>query len=412
MTTNRESDLPLIPALPPLERAEGPVATPAARPLDIPEETIGSPVEPEHELCDRSDCELCASPVDGLVQTAATARSLDEVLALIRLLEQTPDGEEAAGEAVRTAAVERPVDEVAELVARLSEPPQPVERADQAIHAAAARRPISEISHLMALLHRPPHDQHAGEEAVHAAATGLTVEELVELISRLQAERTTTAEPVPDSAAGTTDARGVFSESEGRPTDSAHEAPTPAFTADLRYAEGVPVDTAPERSPRPAPPRKQSASPQEPRVAHAATSPSLWLRWVTAAVLLLCGAAHFPLQLDESSTTEVALAVGVSGLCVLLAAGMLLRLVVPVLALGVLYTGLLAAAHLVIAKTSSSTLATVLDGGGVLAPLSAVLAALVCLLALSITLTRDRTSNDESNRSTTRTAVPSRRDRA
>ncbi|MEI7033363.1 hypothetical protein [Streptomyces pratensis] len=374
---------------------------------------IGTAIEPEHEACDNPGWEACATPVDGLVQTAATARSLDEVLALIRLLEQTPDGEYAAGQAVCTAAVERPVDDVAELVARLSEPPQPVDRADQAIHAAAARRPISDISHLMALLHRPPHDQHAGEEAVHAAATGLTVEELVELISRLQAERTATAEPVPNSAAGPTDARGASPESAGRPAGYAHKVRTPAFTADdPRYAKGAPVDTAPERSPRPAPARKQSPSPQEPGGARAGTSPSPWLRWVTAAVLVLCGAAHFPLHPDELSTSAVALSAGVSGLCVLLAVGMLLRLMVPVLALGVLYTGLLAAAHLVIAKTSSSMLATVLDGGGVLAPLSAVLAALVCLLALSITLTRDRASNDECNRSTSRTAAPSRRGRA
>ncbi|XQE83044.1 hypothetical protein ACN24L_34105 [Streptomyces microflavus] len=68
---------------------------------------------------------------------------------------------------------------------------------------------------------------------------------------------------------------------------------------------------------------------------------------------------------------------------VALVAGMLLRTVVPVLALGVVFAGLLAAAHLVLAKTSPSTPATALDGGGVLAALSAVLAALVCLLALS-----------------------------
>ncbi|MFJ3439120.1 hypothetical protein ACIPMU_37015 [Streptomyces cyaneofuscatus] len=343
------------------------------------------------------------------MQTAATARSLDEVLDLIRLLEQTPDGEEAAGEAVRTAAVERPVDDVAELVARLSEPPQPADRADQAIHAAAARRPISDISQLMALLRRPPHDQHAGEEAVHAAATGLTVEELVELISRLQAERNATQ----NSAVGRAESQEAVSRSEDRPADYTDENHAPAFTDAPRYADSAPADAAPAGAPRPAsaPVRGQSAALRESRNARASMSRSPWLRWATAAALVLCGAAHFPLHPNEMSTTAVALAAGVSGLCVLLAAGMLLRTVVPVLALGVVFTGLLAAAHLVLAETSSSTLASALDGGDVLAALSAVLAALVCLLVLSITHTRDRASTEEFRRSTTRASAPSRRDR-
>ncbi|NEB68105.1 hypothetical protein G3I39_13760, partial [Streptomyces fulvissimus] len=64
-----------------------------------------------------------AGPVDGLVRTAVTTRSVPEIVDLIRLLEQSPSGAEAAEEILRTAAVERPVDDVSDLVALLSRPP-------------------------------------------------------------------------------------------------------------------------------------------------------------------------------------------------------------------------------------------------------------------------------------------------
>ncbi|MFJ8405703.1 hypothetical protein ACIQ9K_35235 [Streptomyces microflavus] len=116
---------------------------------------------------------------------------------------------------------------------------------------------------------------------------------------------------------------------------------------------------------------------------------------VTAAALVLCGAAHFPLHPSELTTTGLALSAGTAGLCLLLALGMLLRNAVPAMALGTLFTGLLAAVHVIIPETSSATLAPALHTGGVLATLSAVLAALVCLLALCVTLTlaRNRTSD-------------------
>ncbi|MFF7253684.1 hypothetical protein [Streptomyces microflavus] len=321
------------------------------------------------------------------MHTAATARSLDEVLELVRLLEQVPEGDEAAGETVRTAAVERPVDDVAELVARLSEPPQPVDRADQAIHAAAALRPISDISHLMALLHRPPHDQHAGEEAVHAAATGLTVEELAELISRLQADRAATPLATPHPDADTSSAGEMATEAErGTPGVIVQESEASQDTAHQRAAT---PGHGPGQSSRPVSARRPSPPLQTPDT-RPSRSPSPWLRVVTAAALVLCGAAHFPLHPSELTTTGLALSAGTSGLCLLLALVMLLRNAVPAMALGTLFTGGLAAAHVVIPKTSSATLAPALHNGGVLATLSAVLAALVCLLAFSVTLTLTR----------------------
>ncbi|WP_162602933.1 hypothetical protein [Streptomyces sp. CS090A] len=333
------------------------------------------------------------------MHTAATARSLDEVLELVKLLEQAPDGDEAAGETVRTAAVERPVDDVAELVARLSEPPQPADRADQAIHAAAALRPISDISHLMALLHRPPHDQHAGEEAVHAAATGLTVEELAELISRLQAERALTAPATPHEPPDAPSAESMASGAESRtPGNSVHES-EPRDTA---HQWAAAPGHGPIQSSRPA---RRPSPPLQTQETRPGRSPSPWLRMVTAAALVLCGAAHFPLHPSELTTTGLTLSAGTAGLCLLLALGMLLRNAVPAMALGILFTGLLAAVHVIIPGSSSATLAPALHTGGVLATLSAVLAALVCLLALCVTLTlaRNRASDQVIARMNTRT---------
>ncbi|MDJ1645372.1 hypothetical protein [Streptomyces pakalii] len=340
--------------------------------------------DPERETSESSDF---ADPVDGLVHTAATARSLDEVLELVRLLEQAPEGDEAAGETVHTAAVERPVDDVAELVARLSEPPQPADRADQAIHAAAALRPISDISHLMALLHRPPHDPHTGEQAVHAAVTGLTVEELAELISRLQTERAVTTPATPHQPQDAPPTEGMASEAESRaPGDLVHK-PGPQHTAHQWTAA---PGHGPVQSSRPA---RRPSLPLQTSDAPPSRSPSPWLRMVTAAALVLCGAAHFPLHPSELTTTGLALSAGTAGLCLLLALGVLLRNAVPAMALGTLFTGLLAAAHVIIPKTSSATLAPALHTGGVFATLSAVLAALICLLALCVTLARKQASD-------------------
>ncbi|MFJ9622951.1 hypothetical protein [Streptomyces sp. NPDC101181] len=368
-------------------------AVDAARPAD------GADDASEHDPCDRPDCTICADPVDGLVHTAATTRSLDEVLALIRLLEQTPEGDEAAGETVRTAAVERPVDDVAELVARLSEPPQPADRADQAIHAAAASRPISDISELMSLLHRPPHDQHAGEEAVHAAATGLTVEELVELIARLRADRAATAPPEPESRTGPADAETARSEHEGPAQE-----PTAPRTEAGRGAANRPASALgsdPVRPPRAAGTRRPPSDRETPERRRSVPN-SPWLRLVSAAVLVLCGVAHFPLHPGDLSTTGLALAAGAAGLGLLLALGMMVRNAVPALAGGVLFGGLLAAAHVIIPKTSSTTLATALHAGGIFATLSAALAGLVCLLVLTIALAsaRDRAPDPEAAPST------------
>ncbi|MFD4986136.1 hypothetical protein [Streptomyces sp. NPDC058374] len=377
--------------------------------FDAPEQEPGAFDAPEQEsgAFDAPDYETGTDPVSGLVRTAVTARSIDEVVDLIRLLEDSPGGAEAAEEVLRAAAVERPVDDVSELVARLSQPPQPVDRADKAIHTAAARRSIGDVSHLVALLHRPPHGPHAGEEAVQAAATGLTVEELAELISQLEAERTAQAEAEPPSAATPTE--GLSEEPTGAPSphggfQGAAQAHGTAAAAAMPTAADVPPPDAPAARPaRPQQPRRRQPSharpslPEIPRDRSATPTGALplWLRWTTAAALLLCGATHFPLQRADLSASAYGLSIGVAALCLLLAAGSLLRQVLPVLIAGILSMGALTAAHLLTPTSGPEALASAMERGGAPATLTAVVAGMVSLLAFTVLLTRDRTRGGE-----------------
>ncbi|MFE1150665.1 hypothetical protein ACFW42_26665 [Streptomyces albidoflavus] len=373
-----------------------PEDAPGARPAGAqPEQDTIAPFEaPERELA--------ARPVDGLVRTAVTTRSVPEIVDLIRLLEQSPSGAEAAEEILRTAAVERPVDDVSDLVALLSRPPQPVERADEAIHLAAAERPIDDVSDLVALLHRPPHDSHAGEEAVHAAATGLTVEELAELIDRLETERVARAEtgatPPPDALP----AEPSEEEPAGSPLpngDSMSTAHTEG-TATVAGTTEAPTMDAPTARPTPSLADGRRRPPSRPRqvpeastgdrqAAPAAALP-LWLRWTTVAALLLCGVTHFPFQRTGLPASAYGLAVGIAVLCLLLAAGTLLRRVLPVLIADILLMGSLTAAHLLAPATGPQALTSALEPGGTPAVLPAAVAGVLSLLALTLLLTRGR----------------------
>ncbi|MGW9615646.1 hypothetical protein ACWGUP_10405 [Streptomyces diastaticus] len=344
-----------------------------------------------------------AGPVDGLVRTAVTTRSVPEIVDLIRLLEQSPSGAEAAEEILRTAAVERPVDDVSDLVALLSRPPQPVERADEAIHLAAAQRPIGDVSHLVALLHRPPHDSHAGEEAVHAAATGLNVEELAELIDRLETEHPAPAEdaspharslPTDSPAEEPTDARspGDGSVRDARTDDTGTTtAPATPATPTMDGPTARPATGRRHQSYRPR--QAPHATSRERRTAPAPALPH-WLRWTTVAALLLCAATHFPLQRPGLSAGAYGLAAGIAALCLLLAAGMFLRRLLPVLIAGITLMGSLTAAHLLTPATGPQALTSALAPGGTPAVLPAAVAGVLSLLALTLLLTRNRSRDD------------------
>ncbi|WP_440572851.1 hypothetical protein [Streptomyces sp. KR2] len=377
-------------------------STAHATPEDAPG-TRQTSARPEQDTVssEAPEREPAARPVDGLVRTAVTTRSVPEIVDLIRLLEQSPSGVEAAEEILRTAAVERPVDDVSDLVALLSQPPQPVERADEAIHLAAAERPIDDVSDLVALLHRPPHDSHAGEEAVHAAATGLTVEELAQLIDRLETERVADAETETTPPSAALPAEPSQEEPTGFPLpdgDSASTAHT-VGTATVAATTEAPTMHAPTTRPTPslADGRRPSSRPRQApeataqdRQATPAAALPLWLRWTTVAALLLCGVTHFPFQPTGLPASAYGLAVGIAVLCLLLAAGTLLRRVLPVLVADILLMGSLTAAHLLAPATGPQALTSALEPGGTPAVLPAAVAGVLSLLALTLLLTRGR----------------------
>ncbi len=77
-------------------------------------------------------------PIRTLLWTAATYRPLDEVAALVSLLNRTGAVPSPGDEALRAAAVARPLDEVRQLVALLNEHPHEVDEAGTTLRAAAS----------------------------------------------------------------------------------------------------------------------------------------------------------------------------------------------------------------------------------------------------------------------------------
>ncbi|MFF3379063.1 hypothetical protein ACFYXF_39660 [Streptomyces sp. NPDC002680] len=278
---------------------------------------------------------------DELVRTAVVARPLDDVVQLVTLLEQSPDGLPIAASVLRVAAVARSVEDVSRLVELLGPPQRGVDRMDEAIRTAAEQRPVAEVGRLVALLHAAPHAAHAKAQALHAAATGRPVEDLVQLIGRF------------DEAQGGGEVHGRDRESAATPT------PVPA-----------PAHTAPHGQEQPA---------------------RLWLRRAAAVLVLLCGAAHFPLDWVDAPKHGLAASLGISALCLLAGTALWFSRSSVVAAAAVLIAGALAAAQLLGVHADSATLAYVRQAGGAATPLPALaacLATLAALTALAVSLAR------------------------
>ncbi|MFE3032043.1 hypothetical protein ACFXKY_10355 [Streptomyces canus] len=251
--------------------------------------TAAHPNEPAIPM-DRS----YGDPVGDLVRAAVADRPLEDVVHLITLLEQSPEYAQATVAALRAVGVDRSVEDVTRLVSLLTRPPRDADSADEAIRAAAASRPVEDVTRLVALLNRSELRPHCGQEAVRAAATGRPVEELVELIGRLATE----------------------------------EPPQPLFEEHELYdEEGRPEAEMPGADAYPAPP------PHPPASGPLRRAPA-WPGRIAALALLVCGVACFPAHRDGASMQVYGFALGVSLLCVLLAL-LLVRPVVPVLALAV-----------------------------------------------------------------------------
>ncbi|MFE9765003.1 hypothetical protein ACFYPC_10785 [Streptomyces sp. NPDC005808] len=299
--------------------------------------------------------------MDELVRTAVVSRPLDDVVHLVTLLEQTPDGVPVAAKVLRLAAVARSVDDVTRLVELLGSPPHRADRMDEAIRVAAEQRPVAEVGRLLFLLHRPPHDPHTGTEAVRAAATGRPLEDLVQLLGHLGEDRATggAGAEVPD-------------------TDTNSTGRTAAGSA---VGSGAATDGGPSA--------RSLASGTS-----SGSEPVRWLRLLAGALVLLCAAAHFPLPSADAPSRGLVAAVGVAACCLALGIALLLSRRPAVAAACAAVTGALAIAPLLDGRVGSATLSYVLDPGGVAHPLpalSAGIAALAALAVLAVTVTRRQT---------------------
>ncbi|GGR87657.1 hypothetical protein GCM10010252_28070 [Streptomyces aureoverticillatus] len=293
-----------------------------------------------------------------LIHAAAVSRPLDDVVHLVTLLEQSPEGLTMAASVLRTAAVVRSVDDVTRLVEELGPPDHPVDHMDDAIRRAAEERPISEVSRLVLLLHRPPYDPHTSAQAVQAAATARSVEDLVQLISRL----------------------GEDQAAEAAATNRPEEATTP-------LAEST--DATPP--PPPSAPSTLLFPPDESRSSRAV--PLVWMRRLAGVVLVLCGAAHFPTGGSDAPSLGLAAAFGVAAVCAAVGIALCLTESPAAAVLSTFVTGALTIGHLVEDRVDSKSLLYVLRPEGVAPPLpalSAALAALASLLVVAATVARLR----------------------
>ncbi|MFJ8828271.1 hypothetical protein ACIREE_41960 [Streptomyces sp. NPDC102467] len=293
--------------------------------------------------------------VEELIRIAVLSRPLDDIADLVTRLEQTPDGAPTAASVLRLAAVARSVDDVTRLVELLGPPQHPADHMDEAIRHAAQERPVPDVTHLVRLLSRSPHDPHSSAEAVHAAATSRSVEDLIQLIGSL----------------------GEHS-GNGAPVVSSTPAAPPAETAE--HAETAEPETAAEAS--------------HPQKNRNSSRPQMWLRRTAGVLMLLCAAAHFPMDWSQSSAVSVSAAIGVSAICAAAGIALCLSRSTAVAVAAALLAGALAVGHLMDDRLASGSLARVLQPEGVPAPLpalSAVIAALAALLVVAITVAGLRT---------------------
>ncbi|MGW5862422.1 hypothetical protein ACWFRJ_09665 [Streptomyces sp. NPDC055239] len=321
--------------------------------------------------------------VEELIRVAVVSRPLDDVVDLVTLLEQSPDGMPTAASVLRLAAVARSVDDVTQLVELLGPPQHSAEHMDEAIRYAAEERPIPEVSRLVHLLSRPPHDPHSGAEAVHAAGTTRSVEDLMQLIGSLREQKEHEGH----------ERREGHEEQDGR---EGHRGDGGAGGADGVGAGTPAAPVAPSaEATRPSPVPAAAATRAQGKTLLA------WLRRVAGILLLLCAAAHFPLNWSDASTVGVSAALGVVAVCAVTGAALCLSGSPIVAVASTLVAGALTVTHLVGDRIDSTTLSYVLRPDGVTAPipaLSAAAAALASLLVVALTVAGLRAAANRSSK--------------
>ncbi|MFJ2647354.1 hypothetical protein ACIO1C_11570 [Streptomyces sp. NPDC087420] len=235
-------------------------------------------------------------PIRTLLWTAATARPLEEVAALVSLLRRTGEVPSPGDEALRAAAVARPLEEVMQLVALLHEPPHEFDEADTTLRAAAVGRPIEDVAELVSIF--------GGDESETARFMG---------------------SPRPTADAVETDATEAADDADG---DDGQEAPVRAVRpAGIAAAFSRPA-SAPDRAQVPAAagarPRRRTGKAAVPAPTSALRSV---LRWPAMAVLLVCAVLHLPTDYTRLGSGSVAdvLALALTVVCVVSALWLAVR---------------------------------------------------------------------------------------
>ncbi|MDF9810864.1 hypothetical protein [Streptomyces sp. SPB162] len=222
-------------------------------------------------------------------------------------------GEEDRVTLLRAVATMRSLDEVAALVTLLNESGGFPPLGDEALRLAAVSRPLPEVCELVGLLNKPPHKAGDAEKALRAAAMGRPIEEVAELLTIFSTDRGE-AEPLQAVACldeRPTDLRGALNAAVAprRPTAGALAALNTARFAKGRGASGAEATTAFARGPA------------------AASSTRSVLRWPAAAALLVIGAIHLPSDIAGLRTGDVAagISLGIALLCLILAGLLAMR---------------------------------------------------------------------------------------
>jgi hypothetical protein len=204
----------------------------------------------------------------------------------------------------------------------LERSPEYAQSVADALRTAAERSPAHDGSPPAAA----PPEPHCRQEALRVAATGRLVDELVELSGRLLAERRE---------------HTVLSRTDAAPTLSAaeKEPETVGGPVGIRAARVVPA-----RGTRWTRRTGGAAGERGPQRAMGSTP---WESWLTAVALAVCAVAHFPLRRDGASIRvhALALALGLSVLCMLLALLLAVRPAALVLAVAVVVPAVLLAAR-------------------------------------------------------------------
>jgi hypothetical protein len=296
-------------------------------------------------------------------------------------------GDEERVTLLRAVATMRSLDEVAALVNLLNESGGFPPLGDEALQLAAVSRPLPEVCELVALLNKPPHKPGDAEKALRAAAMGRPIEEVAELLTIFAAGQ---GEAVPEQAVVTVDEPAADSRAVVNTAVAPRRPAAGALTA---------VNTARFAKNRGPSGSESTAASRRPPVASSARSV---LRWPAAVALLVIGAIHLPSDIVGLRAGDVAagISLGIALLCLILAGLLAIRDTVWIWAVSAAAAVVVLAVHSFAAVFSSVPLLEDSWGGTFtgatgLAVFCAIVTALLAAAALVLRL-RPRTAARDS----------------